>query len=509
MTHDIRATLVRWNALLRTDASWIPPQHADLVAALRGLEPGARDALLLSTLDGLSVARIADLLDEAAGTIAYWISSARQRLATVTPNLRDELVAIEAAAPATPVAAPRRRISPIVWIGVPITIVLAAAMVGVGQLTKRDQPPAGVGANPSVSPAASAPTVAAIEWSEVRFVKDGTIHQLGVANGRVIALGQTRGSPAGAWYSDDGGETWTSAEMTLRPPTDEAVVSFAGMAANGDTVVAFGEWQSPTQAPSAGPEWKSWTSTDRGLTWTESKSVQSGLATAIVGSGEDFLVGGQDIGRGSILMWHSTDGLSWEQITPRGFPQFAATITGMTTFSDSFVAVGVNTRGSRPRIGVWSSTDGRSWNGMDGAPSDGGILTGVAATAQDLLTVGFTTGRPDASDARPILWHSRDGKTWSQLELGDQAARTASVASGPLGTMVLGFPVSRGEGGGLQVWFVPLDFSSPTATDFGGSVGVVALPDRFVSGGGCADAACTRSKVVIGLPATASSEPAP
>jgi hypothetical protein len=146
---------------------------------------------------------------------------------------------------------------------------------------------------------------------------------------------------------------------------------------------------------------------------------------------------------------------------------------------------------------------------MDGAPSDGGILTGVAATAQDLMTVGFTTSRPDASDARPILWHSGDAKTWSQVELGDQPARTASVATGPLGTMVLGFPFSRGESGGLQVWFVPVDFSSATATDFGGSVGVVALPDRFVSGGGCADAACTRSKVVIGLPATASSEPAP
>jgi hypothetical protein len=73
------------------------------------------------------------------------------------------------------------------------------------------------------------------------------------------------------------------------------------------------------------------------------------------------------------------------------------------------------------------------------------------------------------------------------------------VAKGPLGTEVLG----RSQTDRLQAWFVPAEFSPPTAIDFQGAVGVVALPDRFVSAGGCADAACTRSKVVVGKPAVA------
>lgn len=498
MTADPRATLRRWRAILQTDAPWVPPQHAELVTALRGLEPGARDAVLLSSLDGLPVARIADILDEAAGTIAYWVSLARRQLDPVTPDLRGSLIEIEASAPEVAETPAARRLSAIVWVGVPITIALVVAMIGVAQLTRRDQPAGGVGGNPSAAP--SVPIVSAIEWSEVRFVKDATIQQLGVAAGRVIALGHLRGSPAGAWYSDDGGETWASAQMTLDPPSDDAIVAFQGMAANGDTIVAYGEWQTTDQSQQQQPSWKSWVSTDRGATWTESESLQSGVATSIVAGGGDFLVAGQDIGRGSILLWRSSDGLSWAQETPRGFPQFAASITGMATFDSQYVAVGINTRGSRPRIGMWSSPDGRSWSGIDGAPVDAGMLTGVAAGPQGMTAVGFTTDRPDGSDARPFLWHSNDGEAWSQLPLGDQPARPISVASGPLGSMVLGFPISRGETSGLQVWFVPIDFSSATATDFGGSVGVVALPDRFVSAGGCADAACTRSKVVIGDP---------
>jgi hypothetical protein len=498
MTADPRATLRRWHAILQTDAPWVPPQHTELVTALRRLEPGPRDAVLLSSLDGLPVARIADILDEAAGTIAYWVSLARRRLDPVTHDLRGSLIEIEASAPEVAETPPARRLSAIAWFGVPITIALVVAMIGVAQLTKRDQPAGGVGTNPSTPP--STPIVTAIEWSEVRFVKDATIQQLGVAAGRVIALGHLRGSPADAWYSDDGGETWASAELEVDPPSEGAVLSFQGMAANGDTVVAYGEWQTTDQSQQAQASWKSWLSIDRGSTWTESESLQSGVATSIVAGGGDFLVAGQDIGRGSVMLWRSSDGLSWAQETPRGLPQFAATITGMATFDSQYAAVGINTRGSRPRIGMWTSADGRSWSGIDGAPVDAGMLTGVAAGPQGIAAVGFTTDRPDGSDARPFLWHSNDAVAWSQLPLDDQPARPISVASGPLGSMVLGFPITRGESSGLQVWFVPTDFSSATATDFGGSVGVVALPDRFVSGGGCADAACTRSKVVIGDP---------
>jgi hypothetical protein len=172
----------------------------------------------------------------------------------------------------------------------------------------------------------------------------------------------------------------------------------------------------------------------------------------------------------------------------------------MTVFKDAVFAAGVNTRGSRPRIGVWSSPDGQTWKAVEGAPVDSGEMTSITSGRAGLIATGFTASRPDGSDARPMLWTSSDGITWSATELGDRPMRPISVVSGPLGTTVLGMGM---QGGGLRVWFVSSDMTSVTAQDFGGSIGIVALPDRFLSAGGCADAACTRSKVVIGDPVAA------
>jgi hypothetical protein len=124
------------------------------------------------------------------------------------------------------------------------------------------------------------------------------------------------------------------------------------------------------------------------------------------------------------------------------------------------------------------------------------VTTGPGA----VIGVGAVGSRPDGADAKAMLWYAPDGKTWQPLPLDERpGTRAFAVANGPLGTEVLG----RSQTERMQAWFVPAELSVGTAADFEGAVGIVALPDRFVSAGGCADAACTRSKVVIGDPVAA------
>ncbi len=57
--------------------AWVAPSDPDLWAALTGLDPRTRAALLMSAIDGYTQAEIARILGVPAGTVASWISRGR------------------------------------------------------------------------------------------------------------------------------------------------------------------------------------------------------------------------------------------------------------------------------------------------------------------------------------------------------------------------------------------------------------------------------------------------
>jgi RNA polymerase sigma-70 factor, ECF subfamily len=59
---------------------WEDGVDPDLVAALATLEPRARAAIVLSSIDGYTHAEIGRLLDVPEGTVASWISRSRSQL---------------------------------------------------------------------------------------------------------------------------------------------------------------------------------------------------------------------------------------------------------------------------------------------------------------------------------------------------------------------------------------------------------------------------------------------
>jgi RNA polymerase sigma-70 factor (ECF subfamily) len=75
-----------WDRWLRTrprDESWVEPERVDLWRALGDLRPELRAALLLNVLDGYTQTEIAGILDVPAGTVAWWVTSAKAQMRSI------------------------------------------------------------------------------------------------------------------------------------------------------------------------------------------------------------------------------------------------------------------------------------------------------------------------------------------------------------------------------------------------------------------------------------------
>jgi RNA polymerase sigma-70 factor (ECF subfamily) len=72
-----------WFRLRETDAMWAMAVDPDLWQALLALPARTRAALLLTVLDGYSQEEVAGVLGVPRGTVASWLSRARQRLRAV------------------------------------------------------------------------------------------------------------------------------------------------------------------------------------------------------------------------------------------------------------------------------------------------------------------------------------------------------------------------------------------------------------------------------------------
>jgi RNA polymerase sigma-70 factor (ECF subfamily) len=81
----------RWGFLQlhEADSSWAMDTDPDLWRAISQLEPASRAALLLTVLDGYTQEEVAKALGVARGTVASWLSRARDRLRPVIGSSND------------------------------------------------------------------------------------------------------------------------------------------------------------------------------------------------------------------------------------------------------------------------------------------------------------------------------------------------------------------------------------------------------------------------------------
>jgi hypothetical protein len=153
---------------------------------------------------------------------------------------------------------------------------------------------------------------------------------LGAAGDRLIAVGSDLSEPGSpgvgttpplAWFSDDGGTTWTQVALPLVSGNGGIALSVA--TAGGGPLVAVGSSREIQQEPPY-PETAvatAWVSTDGGQTWSAQalggNGYGRGVATApggmiAVGTTGTLFESGQE------LAWSSGDGVTWQDAGPIG-----------------------------------------------------------------------------------------------------------------------------------------------------------------------------------------------
>jgi hypothetical protein len=178
-----------------------------------------------------------------------------------------------------------------------------------------------------------------------------------------------------------------------------------------------------------------------------------------------------------------------------------ASVSDVVAGEDRIVAVGSTFPDGSPSAAIWVSTDGASWELLDGLPDgDGLAFSSIEWNGETYLALGYRDfvppEGPQFTSARPETWLSEDGMHW---EIGGEIgpARDSGEVANP------GRPVFTGQrwvaGGAIYILETnqqrPAFFVSRDGTDWqtvelddvgSGSLGtVVVMPDGSLLATGC------------------------
>jgi hypothetical protein len=294
-----------------------------------------------------------------------------------------------------------------------------------------------------------------------RYVRRPAVNDL-VEHGRLlVAVGQdvafsTGEVGAAAWWSGDGGHTWTRATVPQPPgagSVDLADAPLPGAAIthlveSGGRWYAFGGTYAPRGVAFVQCSPLAWVSTD-GMHWTVSNVAPLFTVTTRCSTFVGAAVGPD----GLIAMTSTADvyelrgGVWFHENTTGDLP---APLLGIFGDRDGYLAFGGDA------TIAWSA-DGRHWTRVldgarvaDGAPSRVRIVD-VARAHGRFLAVGVATPGPSPAITDAIAFVSSDGRSWTAAGRGSAVfasrARADSVAAAPAGGFaVVGGADMRGTG---------------------------------------------------------------
>jgi hypothetical protein len=379
---------------------------------------------------------------------------------------------------------------------------------------------AGSGLLSGLRPVGNAP-VTSLEWTTRPFVTGARVMDLTALGDRLIATGSLNNLPA-AWYSDDGGETWTAS--TVDPVVRDQDLGLPGpphalgQVAERDGLLMALDIYTTSVSSTASPDpvgWTSvWTSRDLGATWVSSDAIL-GTGGALMSSAGGFVSFG--IGPNGLLGWTSADGMQWTHSALTGIDSDAHVIAGASSGSHLVVVGGVAAQknvGASSTPAVWLSNNGIDWTEVQLSPDTLGVAFSAVVTDDGLQVVGITyTADPNAMQ-QPVLWTSTDGSDWSARKLPtvtrNPQAAGLGLAVNRWGSLVAVPHYERGTIA-ADMYFIPGGQSHEAAEQgLGRQVSALAaLPDRFVLFSQCDTSGdCHSPTVSIGR-APSHSQPTP
>ena len=198
---------------------------------------------------------------------------------------------------------------------------------------------------------------------------------------------------------------------------------------------------SETTSPSAAP------SAPAAVSWEEANVPDAEMASSIitiVPGGDGLVAIGFDGAFGSLL-WTSTDGRTWTDVTPQSFASVG--IASVVEWRGGLIAVGRgNTLDVEAQLAaVYRSDDGVTWRQVPGGEEMLGQLIDVVATDDGLFAVGGVPGRDAAG-----IWRSADGETWERTGGDFEHAFMWSITEGGPGLAAVGW--RRNPEPDLAVW---------------------------------------------------------
>jgi hypothetical protein len=245
--------------------------------------------------------------------------------------------------------------------------------------------------------------------------------------------------------------------------------------------------------------------TDDGRVWTPGRGpwTAGAVVRAVVPVPDGFLAAGSvpaDEGRyedAVPAVWHSPDGVVWEEVAADGLPG-RGVITDLSVTGSTVTAIGwegpavlepVDPPDADSPGRVWQSDDGARW--VDRTPAGERLMFGDVDSRPDVTVVGGSRA------GQPIVWEDR-GNGWSQVAVSWQTDPPRSVVALELleeGVLAVVRPLSELEGI-PEVVRIGTDGSVESLGDDGRPTGVgwIAAGERGIFAG----APFTRSRFVTG-----------
>ena len=203
-----------------------------------------------------------------------------------------------------------------------------------------------------------------------------------------------------------------------------------------------------------------WVSVD-GLHWEQGASIHTSElpmpATSFGGLVEGpagllaYAIGGGGCGgfAGTVVeMWLSTDGLSWQRVDGAATESFTQVWAGSVGYIATSLVGVLNGE-------IWTSANGRTWHRANlGAVPSGTHFQGAAVSSNGFVAVGATpiaaTCAHDSTDTeKPALWSSRDGIAWVRDDLpGASPAPSLAMSAWRIGEGALLATCQRSDGSG-------------------------------------------------------------
>lgn len=232
-----------------------------------------------------------------------------------------------------------------------------------------------------------------------------------------------------------------------------------GLAQKAGVFVAVGTESSEDASVASAAAWFSLD----GVTWT--RSAVDGAADrtmdAVMTTATGFVALGEaryDIHAGfggGTSIWTSPDGRAWTRLAVDAGPPRGTRLRTLVSRPGGFLATATfevdegseGTPGPDLTSGIWTSDDGMRWQPVPGSPLG---LNDLLRTAAGYLAIGSST--PDQS-APALAWRSIDGRTWTSTAL-------PAPADLPAGAAVFGQRIAGGHAG-----FVALGGRTDTFAD--------------------------------------------